>query len=66
MASWSIPGQGAVPTPMVLPVAKVKLAKRLDRETVRAAGAVPGWLKDKRSESFRATVTKMTPMPESR
>jgi len=66
VASWSIPGQGAVTTPMFLPVAKVKLPKQLDRETVRAVGAVPGWVKDKRSESFRATVTKMTPMPESR
>lgn len=51
---------------MFLPVAKGKLPKQLDRETVRAVGGVPGRVKDKRPEPFRATVTKKTPMPESR
>ena len=66
MASRSKPVQDTVTTPMFLQVAKVKLPKRLDRETVRAVGVVPGRVKDRRPESFRATVTKKTPMPESR
>jgi hypothetical protein len=60
------PGQGVVTTPMFLRVPRVNMTKRLDRETVRAVGVVPGLVKDKRPESFRATVTKKTPMPESR